>query len=203
MDRDAIVYFLACLPYSSFTALSQTHAKFTRLGQESVTVLGTGSNPDARLRRYLAMPRLRRLLAGLGLSAGVALASGEPAMIREPGRCAMYGSCGRKGFFGGELPCPDNDLAREVSLRTSVAAKRDAEAWLSSHSRPTPSSSRLSPPSAAPPSPPPPAARRDSSTPYPPPLPKPNPSSPPAQRAAPISDPSTVPSRARPTSPSS
>ncbi|PCG95978.1 Short-chain dehydrogenase/reductase SDR [Penicillium occitanis (nom. inval.)] len=33
--------------------------------------------------------------------------------IHEPGRCAIRGHCGKKSIFGGELPCPDNGLARE------------------------------------------------------------------------------------------
>lgn len=31
----------------------------------------------------------------------------------EAGRCAIRGSCGKQGFFGPELPCPDNGLAQE------------------------------------------------------------------------------------------
>ena len=31
----------------------------------------------------------------------------------EKGRCAIRGQCGKKSFFGGELPCPDNGLAQE------------------------------------------------------------------------------------------
>ncbi|KAL4760580.1 sphingolipid transporter NCR1 [Aspergillus foveolatus] len=33
--------------------------------------------------------------------------------IHEKGRCAIRGHCGKQSFFGGELPCPDNDVARE------------------------------------------------------------------------------------------
>lgn len=29
----------------------------------------------------------------------------------ESGRCALRGTCGKQGFFGSELPCPDNGLA--------------------------------------------------------------------------------------------
>ena len=29
----------------------------------------------------------------------------------EAGRCAIRGHCGKKSFFGGELPCPDNEVA--------------------------------------------------------------------------------------------
>lgn len=28
--------------------------------------------------------------------------------IRQPGYCAMYGNCGKKSFFGSQLPCPAN-----------------------------------------------------------------------------------------------
>ena len=31
----------------------------------------------------------------------------------EAGRCAIRGQCGKQSFFGKELPCPDNGLARE------------------------------------------------------------------------------------------
>lgn len=31
--------------------------------------------------------------------------------LHESGRCAIRGQCGKKSFFGGELPCPDNGLA--------------------------------------------------------------------------------------------
>lgn len=30
----------------------------------------------------------------------------------EKGRCAIRGQCGKQGFFGSELPCPDNGLAK-------------------------------------------------------------------------------------------
>ncbi|KAI9827661.1 MAG: hypothetical protein M1826_006224 [Phylliscum demangeonii] len=32
--------------------------------------------------------------------------------IHEEGRCAFRGQCGAKSFFGSELPCPDNGLAK-------------------------------------------------------------------------------------------
>jgi len=31
----------------------------------------------------------------------------------EKGRCAIRGQCGKQGFFGSQLPCPDNGLAKE------------------------------------------------------------------------------------------
>ena len=33
--------------------------------------------------------------------------------IHEQGRCAIRGHCGKQGFFGGDLPCPDNGQAAE------------------------------------------------------------------------------------------
>jgi hypothetical protein len=37
--------------------------------------------------------------------------SGPPSQL---GRCAMYDRCGKKGIFGQELPCPDDQPARKV-----------------------------------------------------------------------------------------
>jgi Niemann-Pick C1 protein len=33
--------------------------------------------------------------------------------LHEAGRCAIRGHCGKKSFFGKELPCVDNGLAAE------------------------------------------------------------------------------------------
>ncbi|GAA6000492.1 sphingolipid transporter [Rhodotorula paludigena] len=51
--------------------------------------------------------------AGLLLPALARAASDPdaPTLVRQPGRCAMRDSCGRKGAFGGEIPCPDNGPA--------------------------------------------------------------------------------------------
>lgn len=40
----------------------------------------------------------------------------------EAGRCAIRGHCGKQSFFGGELPCLDNGLAKEPEpeLRTKI-----------------------------------------------------------------------------------
>lgn len=45
-------------------------------------------------------------------SSSLVLAEGE-TNIHEEGRCALRGQCGKQSIFGGDLPCPDNDLARE------------------------------------------------------------------------------------------
>ncbi|KAL3422081.1 patched sphingolipid transporter [Phlyctema vagabunda] len=48
-----------------------------------------------------------------GLLAG-SVVSAEPfTPVHEAGRCAIRGQCGKKSFFGKELPCPDNGLAEE------------------------------------------------------------------------------------------
>ncbi|GAB7338006.1 hypothetical protein MBLNU457_4378t2 [Dothideomycetes sp. NU457] len=53
------------------------------------------------------------LLFGL---TSIASAAGEQwTMKHEAGRCAMRGQCGKQGFFGGDLPCPDNGLAEAPS----------------------------------------------------------------------------------------
>ena len=36
----------------------------------------------------------------------------------EAGRCAIRGQCGKEGFFGDELPCPDNGLAQTPAPET-------------------------------------------------------------------------------------
>ncbi|KAF2718019.1 NCR1, Niemann-pick type C [Polychaeton citri CBS 116435] len=55
---------------------------------------------------------------------GIASASDSPDLTtkHEAGRCAMRGHCGKQGFFGSALPCPDNgpahtpddDLRKEI-----------------------------------------------------------------------------------------
>lgn len=57
---------------------------------------------------------------------GAASPPKDPAFVREAGRCAMRGTCGRKGMFGGALPCPDNDLAKKVSPSTRAQAGSQA-----------------------------------------------------------------------------
>lgn len=38
---------------------------------------------------------------------------GKLTKIHEKGRCAIRGHCGKQSFFGGELPCLDNGLAKQ------------------------------------------------------------------------------------------
>lgn len=57
---------------------------------------------------------MARLWTLLALASTVSIISAEPyTPIHEAGRCAIRGTCGKKSFFGSELPCPDNDVARE------------------------------------------------------------------------------------------
>ena len=53
------------------------------------------------------------LVLVLGLGASTIVAS--PTSVHEEGRCALRGHCGKKSFFGGQLPCPDNGPARQPS----------------------------------------------------------------------------------------
>lgn len=43
---------------------------------------------------------------------------GNWTVKHEAGRCAIKGQCGKKSFFGGQLPCPDNSLADEPDKDT-------------------------------------------------------------------------------------
>lgn len=51
------------------------------------------------------------VVAGL-VTAGLASAEAYTP-LHEAGRCAIRGQCGKKSFFGKELPCPDNGLAKQ------------------------------------------------------------------------------------------
>ncbi|KAJ5623780.1 hypothetical protein N7510_000089 [Penicillium lagena] len=51
-------------------------------------------------------------LGFLALQAPFATAQGETS-LHEKGRCAIRGHCGKQSIFGGELPCPDNELAHQ------------------------------------------------------------------------------------------
>ncbi|KAF1962621.1 multidrug efflux transporter AcrB transmembrane domain-containing protein [Byssothecium circinans] len=43
-----------------------------------------------------------------------ALAGPDLTTKHEKGRCAIRGHCGKQGFFGSDLPCPDNGLAHKA-----------------------------------------------------------------------------------------
>lgn len=62
-------------------------------------------------------PRWRRLLLSITvitlLTATTSADDGNWTIKHEEGRCAMKGQCGKKSFFGGQLPCPNNTLAEE------------------------------------------------------------------------------------------
>ncbi|KAJ6141754.1 hypothetical protein N7497_010853 [Penicillium chrysogenum] len=60
--------------------------------------------------------RLARAIAaivGLGSFAPTLVGAQGETRIHEKGRCAIRGHCGKQSIFGGELPCPDNDLAQQ------------------------------------------------------------------------------------------
>lgn len=52
------------------------------------------------------------LLVVISAFGAVASAEGE-TKVHEEGRCAIRGHCGKKSFFGGNLPCPDNGKAED------------------------------------------------------------------------------------------
>ncbi|KAF2795418.1 multidrug efflux transporter AcrB transmembrane domain-containing protein [Melanomma pulvis-pyrius CBS 109.77] len=49
----------------------------------------------------------------LSILVGSALAGPDLTDKHEKGRCAIRGHCGKQGFFGSDLPCPDNGLAEK------------------------------------------------------------------------------------------
>lgn len=58
------------------------------------------------------------LLAGLvAVQYSSVFAQGE-TKIHEEGRCAIRGHCGKKSFFGGQLPCVDNGFAKKPAADT-------------------------------------------------------------------------------------
>ena len=61
------------------------------------------------------------LAAALPFTSATA-ASAPPTKLHESGRCAIRGHCGKQGFFGSDLPCPDNGKATAPSseLRQSI-----------------------------------------------------------------------------------
>jgi Niemann-Pick C1 protein len=60
------------------------------------------------------MTKLSMVVSAAGLLlAGLGQATELYTPIHEAGRCAIRGHCGKKSFFGKQLPCPDNGLAEE------------------------------------------------------------------------------------------
>lgn len=61
-------------------------------------------------------------IAALALLAGLGMARELYTPKHEAGRCAIRNHCGKKSFFGKELPCVDNGLAEEpdTDLRTQL-----------------------------------------------------------------------------------
>lgn len=66
------------------------------------------------MRRLALQALLFLTLLGTWCAAASAKDEGW-TMKHEKGRCAIRDQCGKKSFFGGQLPCPDNGLAREPS----------------------------------------------------------------------------------------
>lgn len=62
------------------------------------------------------------LLVASTIFGSVARAADGWTDIHEAGRCAIRGHCGKQGFFGSDLPCPDNGKADtpDAALRTKL-----------------------------------------------------------------------------------
>ncbi|KAI5852808.1 sterol-sensing domain of SREBP cleavage-activation-domain-containing protein [Morchella snyderi] len=75
------------------------------------------------MKRHLSVLRIPPLLLLVTLflssfltltSAATAVTVSEPVTkVHKAGVCALRGQCGKKSFFGGQLPCPDNEPAEE------------------------------------------------------------------------------------------
>ncbi|QDS71947.1 hypothetical protein FKW77_000886 [Venturia effusa] len=61
---------------------------------------------------------LLRLLAVTSIAPSIQAADDTLPQKHEAGRCAIRGTCGKTGFFGSELPCPDNGPAKEPTAET-------------------------------------------------------------------------------------
>ena len=53
------------------------------------------------------------LLVAWLLEVATCSSDGNWTVNHEVGRCALKGQCGKKSFFGGQLPCPDNAVAED------------------------------------------------------------------------------------------
>jgi len=56
-----------------------------------------------------------RSLGLLSILVSSVCAGPDLTLKHEKGRCAIRGQCGKQGFFGSELPCPDNGPAKSPS----------------------------------------------------------------------------------------
>jgi Niemann-Pick C1 N terminus len=57
--------------------------------------------------------RIQKVLAATLVLSSFVTAADLLTPKHEAGRCAIRGNCGKKSFFGKELPCLDNGLAKE------------------------------------------------------------------------------------------
>lgn len=88
------------------------HYRSIRQAQEISTPAYVLHSADTR-RRSAALSVNMAKIAALALLAGLGLADELYTPKHEPGRCAIRDHCGKKSFFGKELPCVDNGLAEE------------------------------------------------------------------------------------------
>ncbi len=77
-------------------------------------ILGS-KRPATPKMKWRSPFKLPKVLLGLTIVASlyvdVSANEGNWTEKHEAGRCAIRGQCGKKSFFGGELPCPDNGKA--------------------------------------------------------------------------------------------
>ena len=68
----------------------------------------------------IAQPKqlLQFLIAVIAFGFYVSAQKDGMTVKHEQGRCAIRGECGKQGFFGKQLPCPDNGLAQDPTEAT-------------------------------------------------------------------------------------
>ena len=84
------------------------------------TQLLHGQPPQTALQLVFSALFISIFLSSLVIATETNVASEDTK--HEAGRCAIRGHCGKQSFFGGELPCLDNGLAKEPEseLRTKI-----------------------------------------------------------------------------------
>lgn len=81
--------------------------------REDFSSIVTPDQSHRPLGGIIIMRNAWQLLAGFALIAADQVNADVYTPIHEAGRCAIRGTCGKKSFFGAELPCPDNGLAAD------------------------------------------------------------------------------------------
>lgn len=86
------------------------------LFRERLVILEPDHCTRRRRNRRTAAPTMTQLWKLLGAGALLLTSTASAELLtpkHEAGRCAIRGHCGKKSWFGKELPCVDNGLAED------------------------------------------------------------------------------------------